>query len=57
LVRERERSLWKARRKCEDNIEIDLKETDYDVMDWVHVAQDRYRWRALVDTVMNLKVP
>jgi hypothetical protein len=40
-----------------DNIKIDLREIGWDGMDWVDLAQDRDQWRALVDTVMNLRVP
>jgi hypothetical protein len=40
-----------------DNIEIDLREIGWDVVDWVDLAQDRDQWRALVNTVMNLRVP
>jgi hypothetical protein len=40
-----------------DNIKIDLRETGWDGMDWIDVAQDRDQWRALVKTVMNLPVP
>jgi hypothetical protein len=39
-----------------DNIKIDLKEVGWDGMDWIHLAQDRDQWRALVKTVMNLWV-
>jgi hypothetical protein len=41
----------------EDNIKTDLKETEYDRVNWNHVAQDKVRWWALVNTVMNLRVP
>jgi hypothetical protein len=40
-----------------DNIKMDLREIGWDVMDWIDLAQDRDRWRALVNTVMNLRVP
>jgi hypothetical protein len=36
---------------------MDLREIRWDDMDWIHLAQDRYWWRALVNTVMNLRVP
>jgi hypothetical protein len=39
-----------------DNIKIDLTEIGRDDMDWIDVAQDRDQWRALVNTVMNLRV-
>jgi hypothetical protein len=40
-----------------ENIKIDLREMGWDVMDWIDLAQDRDQWRALVNTVMNLRVP
>jgi hypothetical protein len=40
-----------------DNIEIDLRETGWDGMDWINLAQDRDQWMALATTVMNLWVP
>jgi hypothetical protein len=40
-----------------DNIKIDLLERGLNVVDWIGLAQDRYRWRALVNSVMNLRVP
>jgi hypothetical protein len=40
-----------------DNIKMDLLETGLNVVDWIGSAQDRYRWRALVNSVMNLWVP
>jgi hypothetical protein len=40
-----------------DNIKMDLLEIGLSVVDWIGLAQDRYRWRALVTSVMNLRVP
>jgi hypothetical protein len=40
-----------------DNIKIDLGEIGWDGMDWIDLSQDRDRWRALVNTLMNLQVP
>jgi hypothetical protein len=40
-----------------DNIKIDLRGIRWDNMDWIHLAQDRDQWRALVKTVMNLRDP
>jgi hypothetical protein len=51
------RPLGRPRRRWEDNIKMDLREIRFGDVDWIHWAQDRDRWRALVDTVMNLRVP
>jgi hypothetical protein len=40
-----------------DNIKIDLREIGWDDVDWIDLTQDRDQWRALVNTVMNLRVP
>jgi hypothetical protein len=40
-----------------DDIKIDLREIEWDCMDWIELVQDKDRWRALVDTVMNLRFP
>jgi hypothetical protein len=59
LVRKPEgkRPLGRPRRRWIDNIKIDLFEIGVNVVDWIGLAQDRYRWRALVNSVMNLRVP
>ena len=49
--------LGRPRRRWEDNIKIDLQEVEGGCGDWMELAQDRDRWRALVSTVMNLRVP
>jgi hypothetical protein len=41
----------------DDNIKLDLKETECEGVEWIHLAQDRVQWRAVVDTVMNLRGP
>jgi len=47
----------RPRRRWEDNIKINLQEVGGGGMDWVDVAQDKDRWWALVNVVMNLRVP
>jgi hypothetical protein len=54
---EGKRPLRRLRRRWEDNIKMDLKEMGCRGMDWIELAQDRDRWRALVNAVMNLQVP
>jgi len=49
--------LGRPRRRWEDNIKMDLQEVGCGGMDWIDLAQDRDRWRALVNAVMNLRVP
>jgi hypothetical protein len=49
--------LGRPRRRWEDNIKMDLREIGFGDVDSIHWAQDRDRWRALVNTVMNLRVP
>ena len=51
------RPLGRPRRRWEDNIKMDLEEAGRGCGDWVRLAQDRDRWRALVSTVMNFRVP
>jgi hypothetical protein len=51
------RPLGRLRHKWIDNIKIDLLEIGVSVVDWIGLAQDRYRWRALVISVMNLRIP
>jgi hypothetical protein len=51
------RPLGRPRRRREDNIKMDLREIGFGDVDWIDLAQDRDRWRALVNTVMNLLVP
>jgi hypothetical protein len=54
---EGKRPLRRPRRRWGDNNKIDLREIGWGGMDWFVVAQDRDQWRALVNTVMNLRVP
>jgi len=54
---EDKRPLVRLIRRWEDNIKMGLQESGCGGMDWIGVAQDRDRWRALVNAVMNLRVP
>jgi hypothetical protein len=54
---EGKRPLGRPRRRWIDNIKMDILETGLHVVDWIGLAQDRYRWRALLNSVMNLRVP
>ena len=54
---EGKRPLGRHRHRWEDNIKMDLQEVGCRSMDWIELAQDRDRWRALVNAVMNLRVP
>jgi hypothetical protein len=51
------RPLGRRRRRWEDNVKINLWKIGFGDVDWIHYAQDRDRWRALVKTVMNLRLP
>jgi hypothetical protein len=51
------RPLGRPRRRWEDNIKIDLREIGWGGIDWIDLTQNRDRWRALVNTAMNLRVP
>jgi hypothetical protein len=51
------RTLGRTRRRWEDNIKMDPQEVGYSGMDWIELAQDRDTWQALVNAVMNLRVP
>jgi hypothetical protein len=57
LVGKPEGTLGRPRRRWEDNIKRDLQEVRGDCGDWMVRAQDRDRWRTLVNTVMNFRVP
>jgi hypothetical protein len=51
------RPLGRPRRRMEDNIKMDLRETGIDGTNWIRLAQDRVQWRAFVNTVMSHRVP
>jgi len=53
---EGKRPLGRPRRSWEDNIKMDLQEIEWEGMDWIDLAQNRDRWRALVNAVMKLWV-
>jgi hypothetical protein len=54
---EGKRPLGRPRCRWVDNIKIDLREISWDGTDWIDLVMDRNQWRALVNTVMNLRVP
>jgi hypothetical protein len=54
---EGKRLLGRPRRRWEDNIRMDLRETGWEGVDWIHLSQVRDQWWAVVNTVMNLRVP
>jgi hypothetical protein len=54
---EGKRPLGRSRRRWIDNIKMDLLQIGLNVVDWIGLAQNRYRWRALVTSVMNFRVP
>ena len=54
---EGKRPIGRPRHRWDDNIKMDIQEVGCGVMDWIDLAQERDRWRALVNAVMNLRVP
>jgi hypothetical protein len=54
---EEKRPLGRLRRRWEDNIKADFQEVEYRGMGWIELAQDRDRWRALVNTLLKHRVP
>jgi hypothetical protein len=53
---EGKRPLGRPRCRWVENIKMDLRETEWDAMDWIDLAQDRDQWKALVNTVLNFRV-
>ena len=54
---EGKRPLGRSRHRWEDNIKMDLQEVGCGCMDWIELPQDRNRWRALVNALLNFRVP
>jgi hypothetical protein len=54
---EGKRPLGRPRRWCVDNIKMDLVEVGWGDVDWIDLAQDRDRWRALMNSELNLRIP
>jgi hypothetical protein len=59
LVRrpEGKRPLGRSKRRREDNIRMDLRDIGWNIVNWIHLAQGRDQWQALLNTVMKLQVP
>jgi hypothetical protein len=53
---EGKRPLERYRRRWEGNIRMDLREIGWEAVDWIHLAQDREQWRALVNTAVSLRI-
>jgi hypothetical protein len=53
---ERKRPLGRSRRRWQDNIKVDLQEVGFGGIDWIVLAQNRDRWRAVMNAVMNIRV-
>jgi hypothetical protein len=54
---EEKSQLGRSRYRWEDNIKLDLREIGYGDVDWIHLAEDRFHWQPLVNTLLNLRVP
>jgi hypothetical protein len=54
---EAKRILERTRRRLEDDIEMDLKEIGWEGVDWIHLAKDSDKWRAVLDTAITFRVP
>ena len=53
----RKRQIGRPKRRWKDNIKMDIQDVGCGGVDWIELAQDRDRWQALVNAVMNLRVP
>jgi hypothetical protein len=51
------RPCGRSGHRCEDNIRMDCREVWWEVVDWIHLAQDRDQWQALVNMALNLWIP
>jgi hypothetical protein len=56
-MNEGKRPLGRPRRRWEDNTRMYLREIGWEIVDWIHLAQDRDKWEAVVNMIMNLKFP
>jgi hypothetical protein len=54
---EGKRPLWRPRCRWDDNVKMDVQEVGCEGMDWIELAEDRDRWRAVVNAIMNFRVP
>jgi hypothetical protein len=54
---ERKRQFGRSRRRWEDNIGMNVRKIGREGVDWMYLAEDRDQWRAVVNTVMNLRIP
>jgi hypothetical protein len=54
---EGKRQLGTPTRRWEDNMKMDLQEVGWGDTDWINMAQDRHRWRAVVNAAINFQVP
>jgi len=54
---EEKRLFGRPRRRCEDNIRMDLRELGWEDVDWIHLAQDRDQWQAVMNMGMNIQFP
>jgi hypothetical protein len=52
----RGKAAWNPMRRWENNIKMDIREIEWEGADWINLAQDRHKWRAVVNMVMNLRV-